>query len=45
MNAFAVMNPATGTAVAEAPDNGPAEARAAGGGYASAYRRSFIEPL
>ncbi len=29
MNRFAVMNPATGRSVADAPDNGPAEAKAA----------------
>jgi succinate-semialdehyde dehydrogenase/glutarate-semialdehyde dehydrogenase len=37
MNAFAVMNPATGKAVAEAPDNGPAEARAAASRAVSAF--------
>ena len=37
MNRFAVMNPATGTAVADAPDNGPAEARAAAARTVAAF--------
>lgn len=37
MNQFAVMNPATGKAVADAPDNGPAEARAAASRAVSAF--------
>lgn len=37
MSRFAVMNPATGTAVADAPDNGPVEARAAAARAVAAF--------
>ncbi len=37
MSSFAVMNPATGTAVADVPDNGPAEAREAAARAVAAF--------